>query len=141
VPTVLIVDDYASVRSAIRVGLERHSGFSVCGEAADGVDAIDKAAKLHPDFVLLDLSMPGMSGVETACALKGLIPRVRIIVFTLYAELLGRSLPSALGIDAVIDKLDGIRKLVECVRKSAGSDLNVECKEEFTHTKIGQTSV
>jgi len=42
-PTVLIVDDYASVRSAIRAGLERCSGFSVCGEAVDGADAIEKA--------------------------------------------------------------------------------------------------
>jgi DNA-binding NarL/FixJ family response regulator len=115
-PTVLIVDDYPAVRSAIRAGLERHSGFSVCGEAVDGVDAIEKAIKLNPDFVLLDLSMPGIDGVETARALKGSIPRVRIVVFTLYAELLGKSLPSALGIDAVIDKLGGIRKLVECVR-------------------------
>jgi DNA-binding NarL/FixJ family response regulator len=115
-PTVLIVDDYASVRSAIRAGLERYAEFSVCGEAADGLDAVDKATKLHPDFVLLDLSMPGMDGAETASALKRLIPRVRIVVFTLYAELLGKSLPSALGIDAVIDKLDGIQKLVECAR-------------------------
>jgi len=44
-PTVLIVDDYASVRSAIRAGLERYSGFSVCGEAVDGADAIEKAIR------------------------------------------------------------------------------------------------
>ena len=123
-PTVLVVDDYPAVRSAIRAGLERHSGFSVCGEAIDGTDAIAKATTFHPDFVLLDLSMPGIDGVETACALRSLIPRVRIVVFTLYAELLGRSLPSALGIDAVIDKLEGIKRLVECIRKLAGSGIN-----------------
>jgi DNA-binding NarL/FixJ family response regulator len=111
----MIVDDYAAVRSAIRAGLERHSGFSVCGEAVDGADAIEKATTFHPDFVLLDLSMPGIDGVKTASALKSLIPSVRIIVFTLYAELLGTSLPSTLGIDAVIDKLAGIKRLVECI--------------------------
>jgi DNA-binding NarL/FixJ family response regulator len=115
-PTVLIVDDYPAVRSAIRAGLERHSGFSVCAEAVDGADAIKKATEFHPDFILLDWSMPGIGGAETACALKGLIPSVRIVAFTLYAELLGKSLPNAIGVDAVVDKLDGIRRLVECVR-------------------------
>ena len=115
-PTVLIVDDYSAVRSAIRAGLERHSGFSVCGEAVGGMDAIEKAAKLHPDFVLLDLSMPGIDGMQTAGALKSMIPHVRIVVFTLYAELLGKTMPAALGIDAVIDKLQGGRRVVECLQ-------------------------
>jgi DNA-binding NarL/FixJ family response regulator len=114
--SVLIVDDYPAVRSAVRAGLERYPGFSVCGEAADGADAIVKAKTFHPDVVLLDLSMPGLGGAETACALKGLLPPVRIVAFTLYAELLGTSLPSALGINAVIDKLAGIKNLVECLR-------------------------
>jgi DNA-binding NarL/FixJ family response regulator len=116
VPSVLIVDDYASVRSAIRVGLERYSGFSVCGEAEDGMDAIEKATKLKPDFILLDLSMPRMNGMETAAALKRMIPNVLIVAFTMYSELVGKSLPSTAGIDAVIDKLAGIGKVVECAR-------------------------
>ena len=115
-PTVLIVDDYASVRSAIRAGLERYSGFSVCGEAVDGADAIEKATKFHPDLILLDLSMPGMNGMETASVLKRLMPQVPIVAFSMYAELLGTSLPSTIGIDAVIDKLAGIGKVVECAR-------------------------
>ncbi len=57
-PTVLIVDDYPAVRSAIRAGLERYSGFFVCGEAVDGVDAIEKAAKLKPDLVLFQQQSP-----------------------------------------------------------------------------------
>src|ERR1700756_4161418 len=111
-PTVLIVDDYPAVRSAIRAGLERYSGFFVCGEAADGVDAIEKATKLKPDFILLDLSMPRMSGMEAASILKRLMPNVLIVAFSMYAELLSRSLPSTVGIDAVIDKLAGIEKVV-----------------------------
>jgi two-component system invasion response regulator UvrY len=129
-PTVLIVDDYPAVRSAIRTGLERYSGFSVCGEAVDGADAIVKATAFRPDFVLLDLSMPGIGGVDTASALKGLIPSVRIVVFTLYAELLGASPPSALGIDAVIDKLAGIKRLAECIAnlmEAVSTKSNVAC--------------
>ena len=108
-PTVLIVDDYPAV-SAIRAGLERYSGFLVCGEAVDGVDAIEKATKLKSDLALLDLSMPGMNGMETAPALKRLMPHALIVAFSMYAELLGKSLPSTIGIDAVIDKLSGIAK-------------------------------
>jgi DNA-binding NarL/FixJ family response regulator len=118
-PTVLIVDDYAAVRSAIRAGLERYS-FSVCGEAVDGVEAIEKATKLNPDFILLDLSMPGMNGMDTASALKRLMPNVRIVAFSMYAELLGQSPPSTVGIDAVVAKSDGVRKVVECARNLMG---------------------
>ena len=117
----LVVDDYAAVRSAIRVGLERYSRFFVCGEAVDGVDAIEKATKLQPDFILLDLSMPRMNGMEAAAVLKRMMPNVLIVAFTMYAELLGKSLPSTVGIDAVIDKLAGIPKVVECARNLLGA--------------------
>lgn len=119
-PSVLIVDDYPAVRSAIRIGLERYSGFFVCGEAVDGVDAIEKATRLKPDFILLDLSMPRMNGMETAAALKRMMPKVLIVAFTMYAELLGRSQPSTVGIDAVIDKLAGIGRVVEVARNMLG---------------------
>jgi DNA-binding NarL/FixJ family response regulator len=119
-PTVLIVDDYAAVRQAIRVGLQRYSDFSVCGEAVDGADAIEKATKLKPDFIFLDLSMPRMNGMEAASALKRLMPNLVIIAFSMYSELMGKSLPSTVGIDAVIDKLAGIGKVVECARNLLG---------------------
>jgi len=119
-PTVLIVDDYAAVRSAIRARFENDSEFTVCGEAVDGADAIEKALKLHPDLILLDLAMPSLNGVEAASVLKGLLPHMRIIVFTMYAEALGKSLAAAVGIDAVIAKSDGIGKVVECVRTLLG---------------------
>jgi DNA-binding NarL/FixJ family response regulator len=113
-PKVLIVDDYPAVRSAIRVGLERHSGFSVCGEAVDGLDAIEKATRLKPDFILLDLSMPRMNGMEAASILKRLMPHILIVAFSMYSELLAKFLPPTVGIDAVVDKLAGIEKVVEC---------------------------
>jgi DNA-binding NarL/FixJ family response regulator len=119
-PTVLIVDDYASVRKAIRVGLQRYSDFSVCGEAVDGADAIAKATKLKPDFILLDLSMPRMNGMEAASILKRLMPNLVIIAFSMYSELIGKSLPATVGIDAVIDKLAGIGKVIECARNLLG---------------------
>jgi DNA-binding NarL/FixJ family response regulator len=119
-PTVLIVDDYAAVRKAIRVGFQGYSDFSVCGEAVDGADAIEKATKLKPDFILLDLSMPRKNGMEAACVLKRLMPSLVIIAFSMYSELMGKSLPATAGIDAVIDKLAGIGKVIECARNLLG---------------------
>jgi DNA-binding NarL/FixJ family response regulator len=114
-PTVLIVDDCPAVRSAIRAGLQR-SEFSVCGEAVDGIEGIEKATKLNPDFVVLDLSMPGMNGIETASVLKRLMPCVLIVAFSMHAELLTKSLASVVGINAVVGKFEGMGKLVECFR-------------------------
>lgn len=71
-PTILIADDYAAIRSAIRAGFENCSGLLVCGEAADGVDAIEKAIRLKPDLILLDLSMPRMNGLDLGFGSEGL---------------------------------------------------------------------
>jgi two-component system response regulator YesN len=101
------------------MGLERYSGFFVCGEAVDGVDAIEKATKLKPDFILLDLSMPRMDGMETAAALKRMMPNVPIVAFSMYPELF-KPTASTVDIDAVIDKLAGIAKVVECARNLLG---------------------
>jgi len=116
-PSILIVDDYAAIRAAVRARFATCSGFVICGEAVDGLDAIEKAATLKPDLILLDMSMPRMNGVEAASVLKGLLPNVRIIAFTMYAEGLGKSLAAALNIDAVLAKPEGIEQVVDCIRR------------------------
>jgi DNA-binding NarL/FixJ family response regulator len=109
-----VTDDGDSVRDMIRIFLERE-GFEVCGEAADGVEAIEQAKKLKPDLIVLDLAMPRMNGVEAASILKQTMPDVPIVLLTLYQNLLGPSLASAIGVKAIIDKTDGMDKLVACV--------------------------
>ena len=113
---ILIADDNFIVRTIIRVFLETHQGFEVCGEATDGVDVIQKAQDLKPDLIVLDLAMPRMNGVEAASVLKAMMPQVRIVLFTMYQEVLGKSLAAAVGVDAVLSKPDGVGGLVECVR-------------------------
>jgi DNA-binding NarL/FixJ family response regulator len=114
--SILIVDDSATVRDVIRFFLEGQEDLSVCGEAVDGVDAIEKAKALQPDLILLDLAMPRMNGVEAASVLKGMMPKVPIILFTMYNEALGQSLASAVGVSMVVSKPDGMGKLVQCVQ-------------------------
>jgi DNA-binding NarL/FixJ family response regulator len=113
---ILIVDDGDSVRDIIRIFLEKE-GFQVCGEASDGLEAIEKAKALRPDLIVLDLAMPGMNGVEAASVLTGSMPGVPIVVLTMYEEFLGSSLASVSGIKAVVSKTDTLTKLVACVKQ------------------------
>src|ERR1700732_1634833 len=104
---ILVIDDGDSVRDIIRIFLERE-GFEVCGEAADGVEAIEQAKKLKPDLIVLDLAMPRMNGIEAASVLRQTLHDTPIILLTLYQNLLGPSLASAVGVKAIIDKTDGL---------------------------------
>jgi DNA-binding NarL/FixJ family response regulator len=111
---ILVIDDGGSVRDIIRLFLEK-DGFEVCGEGADGVEAIEQAKKLKPDLIVLDLAMPRMNGAEAASILSTTMPSIPIVLLTLYQNLLGPTLASAIGVKAIIDKSDGLAKLVACV--------------------------
>lgn len=113
---ILVVDDSDAVRDVIRTFLE-NTGFEVCGEAADGLEAIEQAKKLKPNLIVLDLSMPGMNGVETAAALGELMPEVPVVVLTMYGDLLGEAMAAGLAVKAVVGKADGMTKLVACVQR------------------------
>lgn len=115
VKTILIADDSASVRYVIREFLKDLPDIEICGEAVNGLDAIEKAKKLKPTLVLLDLSMPGMNGAEVASILKKTMPNVLIVLFTMYSVMIGKALASTIGVDAVLSKPDGMRQLVETV--------------------------
>jgi DNA-binding NarL/FixJ family response regulator len=78
---ILIADDHPLTRSALSSLLEEH-GFSVIAEAADGLEAIDKARELRPDIVLLDLTMPAMSGLEALPRIRAAAPECEVVVLT-----------------------------------------------------------
>ena len=101
---ILIVDDNAVVRSLVRRLFESQSGFEIAGEAENGRDAIDKAEKLKPDLIILDLVMPVMTGLDAAPLLKQLLPDVLIILFTQQEGSEVERLAQAAGIDAVVSK-------------------------------------
>src|SRR5258708_36129009 len=111
---ILVIDDGDSVRNIIGIFLE-HAGFAVCGEAADGIEGIEQAKKLKPDLIVLELAMARMDGMEAALILSKTMPDVPIVLLTLYQNVLGPSLASELGVKAVMDKTDGMDKLVKCV--------------------------
>lgn len=79
---VLIIDDHTLFRSGIKLLLERQQGFEVVGEAGDGLDGAKRAKKLKPDVVLLDLHMPGTSGLAAIPLLLEEAPQTQIIMLT-----------------------------------------------------------
>jgi len=111
---VLIADDSASMRLAVRYLLERRHSELMVSEAVDGVDAIEKAKETNPDLILLDLAMPRSNGVEAASVLKNALPETPIILFTMYTDLHADSLSAFIGVEFV-SKVDGVSKLLERV--------------------------
>jgi DNA-binding NarL/FixJ family response regulator len=81
---ILIVDDSPLVRQRLRDLLQQHPDWEVCGEAANGQDAITRARELSPDVIVLDFLMPGMNGMQAAREIGKVIPDVPILMFTTY---------------------------------------------------------
>ncbi len=79
---ILIVDDEKTVRSALSRLLGTRGEWKVVGEAADGAEAIGKAKELRPDVVIMDITMPEMSGLEATPAIKKAIPTAEVLIFT-----------------------------------------------------------
>ncbi|MBI2846772.1 MAG: response regulator transcription factor [Chloroflexi bacterium] len=81
---VLLADDHAVVRSGLRMLLEAEGDIEVVGEARDGLEAIRKAEQLTPDVILMDISMPGLSGLEAARRIKKERPQINILFLTMH---------------------------------------------------------
>ncbi len=103
---ILIVDDNAMVRRSMRRLLESDSIWRVGGEAANGFDAIAKAQQLHPDLIVLDMSMPIMNGFDTARELKKLMPDVPLLMFTALAGADMENEAVKAGVTSIISKQD-----------------------------------
>jgi DNA-binding NarL/FixJ family response regulator len=81
---VLVADDHALVREGIRHVLEREPGFEVVAEAASGAEVITLAERHRPDVAVLDISMPGESGIQVAARLRRTLPETRILILSMY---------------------------------------------------------
>jgi len=80
------------------------SGFDVCGEAGDGIDALDKLSRIRPDLIILDMSMPRLNGVDAARELKYICPNVPVILYTAFADVFRRKQVLPEGVSGVVAK-------------------------------------
>ncbi|MFZ6991532.1 response regulator [Curtobacterium sp. RRHDQ66] len=83
---VMVVDDHALVRSGLRAVLGTTDDCTVVGEAGTGEEALDVAAEVTPDVVVMDLSMPGIGGVAATAELRARFPGLRVLVLTTFAD-------------------------------------------------------
>lgn len=118
---ILIADDSLAVRRGIVDILKSNPSWVVCAEAQDGAEAIEKASKLSPDVILLDVSMPGLSGLEVAGILREKSSGSKILVMSMHdpALLLPRALHA--GAHACIDKSHMATDLVPAIEKLISS--------------------
>jgi two-component system chemotaxis response regulator CheY len=119
---ILVVDDSPQIRKLVRAYFDRQTDFRVCGEAVDGIEAIEKATELSPDLIILDVSMPRMDGLHAARILRLLDSELPIILFTLHAESISSTEASEAGITSVVSKMHGMPALaeqVDCLLKYA----------------------
>lgn len=77
---ILVVDDHPIVRQGLRTLLEGREGWEVIGEASDGMEAVEKAGKLQPDVMVLDVTMPRMNGLEACRAIRRSLPKLEILL-------------------------------------------------------------
>lgn len=116
---ILLVDDHALFRSGLRLLLQQEAGFEIVGEAADGLDAVKRAQQLSPDVVLLDLNMPGLSGLEALQLIKQDRPQCTVLILTVSEE--GDELAQALrgGASAYLLKNMDADALIQSIHKAA----------------------
>jgi DNA-binding NarL/FixJ family response regulator len=101
---ILIADDSELVRSKLADALATHAGWSICGQAANGRRAVLQALDLRPDLILLDFSMPMLSGLQAAEEILKLMPSVPVVLYTVYDDQQMEAEAKKIGICKVISK-------------------------------------
>ena len=128
---ILIADDHEVARRGVRALLEGHPGWQVCGEAADGREAVNSAARLRPDVVLLDIAMPGLNGLDAARQILAAAPQTRVLILTMHdTEQVVREVLAA-GALGFLLKSDAARDLVAAVEA-------LQHRRTFFTTRVAQ---
>jgi DNA-binding NarL/FixJ family response regulator len=114
--TVLIADDNAFVRTALYEFFDREPDFQVCAMAENGLQAIEVASQLHPDVIVLDRTMPVMSGLDAARILKNVMPRVLLIMYCATPDECPEALIKSVGVSAIVSKSESASVLIDTCR-------------------------
>ena len=119
-PRVLIVDDHAFIRRGVQTILHPFPEWELCGEADNGNDAIRMAEELKPEVIIMDLSMPGLNGIEATRAIRKTQPGVKIVLLTLHesAELVRSAFRA--GARGYLLKTDAEQELVKALTVVTG---------------------
>jgi DNA-binding NarL/FixJ family response regulator len=118
---ILIADDHAYVRRAVRTLLESKKCWEICGEASDGREAIERVELLHPDVVVIDMFMPRMNGLEATRLIHQLFPSAHILILTLHGLPNLARLARDAGAEGCVLKSDSNEYLIPAVQSVSES--------------------
>lgn len=113
---ILVVDDHEIFRRGLRALLEPTSEWEICGEAFDGLDAVEKCRSLTPDIVIMDITMPRLNGLEAARLIKKENPTIRIVIITQHDSSQVQIAAKEAGADAFVTKSSVGNELVAALR-------------------------
>lgn len=113
---ILLVDDFQRIRAGIRALLSNES-LEVCGEAANGREAVERVRELQPDLVLLDIVMPVMNGLDAAHEIHRIAPSTKIVFLTIEDTSQAAALASLAGADGLVSKAAAGRELIPTLRR------------------------
>jgi len=127
-PRVLIVDDHAFIRRGVQTILHSYPEWEFCGEAENGKEAIRLADELKPEVIIMDVSMPGLNGIEATRAIRKTQPDVKIVLLTLHesAELLRSAFRA--GARGYLLKTDAEQELVKALTVVVGEGAYISPK-------------
>ena len=141
-PRVLIVDDHAFIRRGVQTILNPFPEWEFCGEADNGNDAIRLAAELKPEVIIMDLSMPGLNGIEATRAIRKTQPAVKVVLLTLHesAELVRNAFRA--GARGYLLKTDAEQELVKALTVviGEGSYISPRIDREVVNSVINEIS-
>lgn len=119
--SIFLCDDVPELRVLLRYGLEEDDDLTVVGEAGTAQEGVAGVGRQRPDVVLLDLSLPGMDGLEAIPLIREASPGTAIVVFSGFAAERMREPALALGATEYLEKGEPLERLRETVRRVAGS--------------------
>jgi DNA-binding NarL/FixJ family response regulator len=112
---VLVVDDHESVRKGVCSILASRRDIELCGEAADGSEAIDRARNLKPDLIVMDISMPIMDGMSASREIRQILPSAAIIVLSMHDSSQLMDSARQLGLRGYVTKSEAATRLLQAV--------------------------
>ncbi len=123
---VLLVDDQAVVRRALRGRFQLEPDIEVVGEASTGREALTLAQALMPDVVLMDIEMPEMDGIEATTTLSRVVPKARVVILSIHNDAKTRGRAQAAGAVACVEKRGVTETLLSAIRQAALSGKSSE---------------
>jgi DNA-binding NarL/FixJ family response regulator len=118
---ILLAERHLKLRLLVKALIETREGWKVCGEVADGLEAVQKTLELKPDLVILDFAMSGLNGLEAAARILAAHPKMPVILHTFYGFEVMVAEAKKVGVSEVVGKGESGERLLAAIEKHLGN--------------------